>query len=129
MSDIRTVVLVGHCGPDGRMLRSAVLRNVPHAEFAVANDDKSLQANLASDSLLLINRVLDGAFAFEHGVDLIASLAQSEHPPVMMLISNFANAQQLAVKAGARPGFGKSQLYNEATAQIIREAVNGRVHS
>ncbi len=43
-----------------------------------------------------------------------------------MLISNFQDAQQEAVAAGAFPGFGKSQLYDDSTSERLRDALAGR---
>jgi len=40
-----------------------------------------------------------------------------------MLISNFPEAQDHAVAAGALRGFGKTQLYNDSTAKLLRQAI------
>ena len=40
-----------------------------------------------------------------------------------MLISNLADAQAEAVAAGAQTGFGKSQLRDQATEQLLRQAM------
>jgi hypothetical protein len=118
----RKIVLVGHCGPDAYMLRSAVQRIVPGAMLAMVDDPDELEEHVEAKTVLLINRVLDGGFAGGSGIDLIASLARRQDHPVMMLVSNFEEAQAAAVKVGAKPGFGKSQLYAETTARLLREA-------
>ena len=69
--------------------------------------------------------MLDGRFDFEDGIALIGQVSGREDPPVSILISNLADAQAESVAAGARPGFGKSQLYDGETAQILREAASG----
>lgn len=119
----RKVVLVGHCGPDAHMLRSAISRAVPHVTVAHANDERRLDEHVSPDALLLINRVLDGGFCCDSGVGLIELLARREDAPAMMLVSNFADAQDSAVAAGAMRGFGKTQLYNDATAELLRQAI------
>jgi two-component system chemotaxis response regulator CheY len=121
---IRTFVLVGHCGPDMFMLRSAVGRLMPGVKIELANDQKSLAAHLHSGAVLLVNRMLDGEFHTSSGVDLIAQINESDEAPITMLVSNFPDAQEAAVAAGARPGFGKSALYDDATAERIRSAAS-----
>ncbi|MCA9295938.1 MAG: hypothetical protein KC983_05460 [Phycisphaerales bacterium] len=118
----RTFVLVGHCGPDMFMLRSAVGRLMPGVPIELANDHASLAVHLHSGAVLLVNRVLDGQFNMSSGVDLIAQISAADDAPVAMLISNFPEAQDAAVAAGARPGFGKSALYDDETAERIRSA-------
>jgi two-component system, chemotaxis family, chemotaxis protein CheY len=105
------------------MLSSAMRRIVPESSVVIANDPDSLASHLDDDSVLLVNRVLDGAFETERGSELIRELSARANPPVMLLISNFESAQAEAVAAGARPGFGKSQLYQENTVSIMRNAV------
>jgi hypothetical protein len=105
------------------MLAAAMRRISPDAAVAIANDPDELKPYLNDQTLLLINRVLDGSFHTDSGVELIRQIASNHNPPVMMLVSNFASAQEEAVEAGARPGFGKAQLYSENTAAIVRNAV------
>ncbi len=123
MPDKRTLVLVGHCGPDRFMLKSAIGRVFPDAPIEMANDSAELTSHLSPDSVLLINRVLDGDFDTTSGIELIGQLAAGDAPPVTLLISNYSDAQAEAVAAGARPGFGKSDLYEDKTAEILREAI------
>lgn len=123
MLDSRTVILVGHCGPDMHMLKAAVARVAPDVRIVVVNNQTALDKHVSADSLLLINRLLDGGFSARSGIGLIEQLAGSHDPPAMMLISNFEDAQEQATAAGARRGFGKAQLYHEATAAILKEAL------
>ena len=124
VSSLRTVVLVGHCGPDMFMLKTAVGRALPGASIVFANDDDALSEYRTADSLLLVNRELDGGFDSSSGIELIQQLIQQDNPPVVMLISNYEDAQQEAIAAGATLGFGKTQLYNQSTTQLLREAAS-----
>lgn len=122
MADVK---LVGHCGPDAIMLKTVVQRALPEASVELVNDQAALDAALAGDVVLLVNRELDGAFhAGTGGIDLIRQLAQSDSPPPMLLVSNFEEAQSEAQAAGAMPGFGKSNLYHEDTTQRLKNAVS-----
>lgn len=105
------------------MLSAAVRRICPEAPISIANDPASLKRCLSGKFLLLINRVIDGDFESTSGVRLIEELSQMSDPPLMMLISNYPEAQNEAVAAGAIRGFGKAQLYLENTASILRGAI------
>jgi hypothetical protein len=117
----KKVALVGHCGPDAFMLKTAVGRVVPDAEVVMVNDHDELHRQLGEFSLLLVNRELDGRFPHRMGVELIRGVSSNGDGPASMLISNFADAQQAAEEAGALPGFGKNALYDAETADRIRE--------
>lgn len=119
----RTFVLVGHCMPDQFMLKSAVKRAVDGAVIEVVNDHGSLAAHLHSQAVLLVNRVLDGVFDTRCGIELIGRVVNGAESPVCLLISNYDDAQQQAIAAGARPGFGKSALYGAEMATRLRDAV------
>ena len=120
----RTIILVGHCGPDMFMLRGAVKRFVRDAEVITINDAASLKDHLKPGTLLLVNRELDGEFDTASGIELIRSVTVGDDAPKAILISNYPEAQAEAVKAGAAPGFGKSALYDDATREILAGALD-----
>ena len=119
MNSTQSVVLVGHCGPDMFMLKTAVGRALPEATIVSVNDIDTLGEYRAPEVLLLVNRELDGSFRSESGVELIREIAQQTDGPITMLISNFEDAQAQAVAAGAKPGFGKSQLYDKSMMDML----------
>lgn len=128
MSDttIKRVVLVGHCGFDSGSIRQAVRSAVgDDTSLEGVNDQQSLERVANAESLLLVNRALDGRFDAGTGVELIQSLVSRSEAqrPRMMLVSNYEDAQEEAVTAGAMQGFGKSQLHSDATRRRLREAV------
>ncbi len=129
------ILLVGHCGPDSYMLRSAVQRVLPGGALVMVNDGGTLETEMRQADgrtvLLLINRVLDGTFETQDGIDLIRRLhdAPAGGPaaaPAMMLVSNLDDAQDQAVRAGALPGFGKKDAYSDETRRRLLAAVAGR---
>lgn len=124
---IHRILLVGHCGFDASNLRAAIgaAVDVPVSEALHADDATAA----GPDTLLLINRQLGYGFGVQDGVELIRRLAQNPQPPAMMLVSNYADAQQAAVEAGALPGFGKAELGTAVPAQRLREAVGERSSS
>ena len=118
------VILVGHCSPDSSYLAIAVKAVKPDAVIERAMDDVALLAYMEKGaSLLLINRVLDGEYSHDDGVELLASCRKS-HPDVpAMLISNYPEAQARAVAAGAVPGFGKSQVTSVKSREMLASAL------
>lgn len=117
----KKVVTVGHCGPDSSALKSAVGRAAPGAEVVFANDETGLEEALKGASLLLVNRVLEGDFSDDEGIELVRRLAAAGAK--VMLVSNYPDAQEEAEKAGALPGFGKTTMYAAETKERIRAAV------
>ncbi len=118
----RSVVLVGHCRPDAWMLSSMLRRAAPGHRVEMAGSDKELHEHLDDADLLVVNRVLDGAFPDESGIALIQRLGEDSKAP-MILISNFENAQDAAVEAGAARGFGKRELNSPHAAALVRAAL------
>ncbi len=119
----QTVGLVGHCGFDSSGLKRLV-------KDAFGKDAKAVRVNdegkLASSgcTLLLVNRVLDGRFESENGIELIRAHAAKGGAVPAMLVSNYADAQASAIEAGGLAGFGKSDLREEATIEKLRAAVS-----
>lgn len=121
---IQHVALVGHCGFDSGPLSRLAERIAPDAEVVRVNDQKKLDPVATRGTLLLVNRVLDGRFTVGgSGIDLIRSLSESDDAPAMMLVSNYADAQEQAVAAGALPGFGKSEVGDPATMERLKESL------
>lgn len=116
------VLLVGHCAPDVVMLRMAVLRAVPGATVASVTDQPSFEGAIGGAAYALVNRVLDGTFDVELGVDLMRRAASRAHAATWSLVSRYPEAQEAARQIGACEGFDKTQLYDARTLEIIRGA-------
>ena len=116
---------VGHCGPDGWMLRNAIQRVIPEATVEdVTGDsalDQRLNESLKRPVVLLVNRKLDGDFEAADGIELLRSRREAGH--AWILVTNLPDAAAAAEEAGALPGFGKSDLHGESTSQALRQAV------
>lgn len=123
---VRQVYLVGHCGADGFALHQAVKASAGERDdlnIRTAVDTDPNVQNAGPDTLLLINRQLGNVLSKRLGVELIQTLNQRDAPPRMMLISNYDDAQQQAIEAGALPGFGKSQLHRPETKAKLEAAL------
>ena len=123
---MKKVVLVGHCGADSSYLRIAVVSaGVAGAAVVAADDQEALEVALQNGAeLVLINRVLDWGFDEQEGVALLARLRHT-HPLVkIMLVSNYPDAQQAAVAAGALPGFGKREIGSNRVKELLKNALS-----
>ncbi|MCA8988939.1 MAG: hypothetical protein KDA78_14930, partial [Planctomycetaceae bacterium] len=74
--------------------------------------------------LILINRKLDADYT--DGVDVITALRETPHAQEtpIMLISNYPDAQQRAVEAGALPGFGKMEFNKPEVVERLTAVLN-----
>ena len=124
---INRILLVGHCGADSYGLRRMLAAAAPDVAIESINDGQALERAASPQTLLLVNRVLDGSFSTHEGVALIAALAQRGDRLRMMLVSNYADAQAAAVAAGALEGFGKSEMSAPATHERSRAALGDDV--
>ncbi len=117
----KRVLSVGQCGADhGGITRT--LRQAFGAEVVAAHSATEALAQLQHGdyALVLVNRVLDADGS--PGVDLVRAVKEDEalrRVPVM-LVSNYPDAQDEAVAAGAEPGFGKAGLGRPEMLERVR---------
>ena len=120
----KKVLSVGQCAADtwsiGRMLESDI-----GAEMLTAGTAEEALDTLRRGGvdLVLVNRIFDMNGA--SGLDFIrvvkADAALKDVP--IMLVSNYADAQQQAIQRGAVPGFGKAAMRTPETLQRVRDAL------
>ncbi len=113
----KQVLNVGQCGPDHASI-SRFLQEHFQVEIARAAlpDDAMTRLRERRADLVLINRKLDADYS--DGMEILRAIksdAALRDVPVM-IVSNYADAQQAAVEAGAEYGFGKSEL---GGAQVV----------
>ena len=122
----KKVLLVGHCGPDSSYMRMVVRSADSAAQVIAADDQAELRQALDSGGidLILFNRELGYGFDEEMGVDVIRYLKMNYPSLRTMLVSNYAEAQQAAVEAGALPGFGKREIGSKRVVELLRDALN-----
>jgi len=115
------VLDVGNCDPDHGAIRAMLVNHFHVRVDRVMFVPEALAAiEQARYDLVLVNRLI---FADDSdGMTLVRAL-QTRGPsaPPVMLVSNFASAQQAAVAAGAHPGFGKASLGSEETLERLAE--------
>ncbi len=121
MSEIQ-IALVGHCGPDAFALQSSIMGFVPGAVLHRLNSMDDLASMMDQLSLLVVNRVLDGQFGTESGIEFISNLATGSPPA--MLISNFSESLEESVAAGAVMGYGKQKMRSPEAETALKNALN-----
>ncbi len=112
------VTLVGHCRPDVFALTAAVRGYIPGAEV---NSINSIDQMTDPTDLYLVNRILDGRFPNESGIELIRNIPDGSPPAI--LITNIEEHAQAAIQAGAQPGFGKADSRTPKAEQALRGAL------
>jgi DNA-binding NtrC family response regulator len=123
MSTSPRILSIGQCGVD-----HAAISRLFRDEFDLAVDGADslpeTEELFASNTyaLVLVNRVLDADGS--SGISILQGLI-ARHPSVpMMLVSNYPDAQQEAMRHGAVEGFGKSSLHDERTRALLRDVLN-----
>jgi len=117
---MKRVLDVGQCGADHSAIRHLLARHF-EADVTAADDLDSALAHLGDGpyDLVLVNRKLD--VDGSDGLEVIRRIkadAQFDTVPVM-LVTNFPEYQQQAVAAGAEMGFGKAQLGDVETRELL----------
>jgi DNA-binding response OmpR family regulator len=123
MQQIR-ILDVGQCGVDGprmsRLFESKLKAIVDEAD----NLDETREKLADNDyNIVLVNRVLarDGT----SGLDVIEAIVANGCDCPVMLVSDRDDAQEQALVKGAIRGFGKSQLSDDATLELICRTAGG----
>jgi DNA-binding NarL/FixJ family response regulator len=97
---------------------------LPGAKVIMADNEQQLDAVLASGAdLLLFNRVLEFGFQTRQGQELLEKVRADKPEVPVMMVSNFAEAQQAAEAAGAKPGFGKNEIGQPQVTDRLRAAI------
>ncbi len=122
---MKRILSLGQCGADHAAIAWLVQSRLQAEVVPAATTDEAL-AELEREpvALVLVNRVLD--WNGESGLDFIRRLKADpalRQIPVM-LVSNYDDAQQEAVAAGALAGFGKAALRSAATAERLRAVLD-----
>ena len=112
----KRVLDVGNCVPDHAAIRT-MLEEKFQADVvqAVGSDDALAALRNEPFDLVLVNRKLDQDYS--DGLDVIKQIKADAKLSAVpcMLITNYADQQQVAVAAGAEYGFGKRELYASET--------------
>ncbi len=118
---MKNVLIIGHCDLDHPQITSLIEKNFS------ANVTRLKQLNEAIGflenhdyNLVIINRI--GAFDQESGLELIKEIKQDKRFNVpLMMVTNYKEQMDAAIKTGAVPGYGKDKLHDVETLELLRK--------
>lgn len=117
---VKRVLSVGQCVPDHGAISRLLSENFDVAVDAADTASEAIEsARTTGYDLVLVNRLLDRDGT--EGLEIIRELKaddQTRAIPVM-LITNYPEHDETAVKLGAEGGFGKASLGDAATRQKL----------
>jgi two-component system chemotaxis response regulator CheY len=121
--DSLRVLNVGQCGFDhSSIARYLTDRFGASVERPDSLDEVHQALRSSSFDLVLVNRVLD--LDGSSGLELIETLKNDPEESLkdtpVMLVSDYDEAQRMAVALGAEPGFGKSEMRSSTTFERLR---------
>ena len=118
----KRILLVGHCNIDGPRLKREIGAAISGADVVRVNSNADLESELGhGPAVLLVNREPVG---FDQmGVDIIRKVVADHPEHNAVLISDQEDAQEEAVEAGAKPGFGKMLLGTPALGAAVEKVL------
>jgi CheY-like chemotaxis protein len=103
-----------------------MLETTFRAEVTQVDDAPGALATLKEElfDLVLVNRKLD--IDYSDGLDIIKQIKADPQLAAVpcMLITNYPDQQEIAVQAGAEPGFGKKELYTDETKSRLAKILS-----
>lgn len=108
---MKKVMSVGQCNPDHNSISAFLKGNFECEIVRIDSTDEAIEELLKNQyNLVLVNRKLD--IDYTDGTILIKKMQEIESLKKIpiMLISNYPEYQEEAIKLGAVRGFGKSEL-------------------
>lgn len=117
----KQVLDVGQCVPDHAAIRRLLEKNFDVNVVRTHELADTLEAlRRQSFDLVLINRKLD--IDYSDGMAILEAIKADPQlaPTPVMLVTNYPEHQQAAVKAGAEDGFGKNELGAAATVEKLK---------
>ncbi|MEZ6118637.1 MAG: response regulator [Pirellulaceae bacterium] len=115
------VLDVGNCGPDHAAIKSLLVSSFgATVDQAHGADDAVACLESNSYQLVLVNRKLDRDYS--DGIEVIRRIKSDPRFATIacMLVTNYAEHQEMAVAVGAERGFGKLELHTDETLQLLR---------
>lgn len=117
---MKRVLDVGQCGADHWAIRRLIEGNFA-ADVEQAHDLEDALAQLRAGrfDLVLVNRKLDADHS--DGLEVIRQIKGDPQlaDVAVMLVSNYPEAHDAAIAAGAEPGFGKAALAADETREKL----------
>jgi len=116
---MKNVLIIGHCDLDNPQITSLIENNfsAKATRLKISKDAVGYLEKQDYD-LVIINRI--GAFDQESGLELIKAIKQDGRFKIpLMMVTNYKDQMEEAIKCGAVPGYGKDKLHDKNTIEIL----------
>ena len=116
---MKNVLIIGHCDLDNPQITSLIENNfsAKATRLKVSKDAVGYLEKQDYD-LVIINRI--GAFDQESGLELIKAIKQDGRFKIpLMMVTNYKDQMEEAIKCGAVPGYGKDKLHDKDTIELL----------
>ena len=116
---MKNVLIIGHCDLDNPQITSLIENNFS-AKATRLKMSKDAVGYLEKQDydLVIINRI--GAFDQESGLELIKAIKQDGRFKIpLMMVTNYKDQMEEAIKCGAVPGYGKDKLHDKDTIELL----------
>ena len=116
---MKNVLIIGHCDLDNPQITSLIEKtcSAKATRLKVSKDAVGYLEKQDYD-LVIINRI--GAFDQESGLELIKSIKlDGRFKMPLMMVTNYKDQMEEAIKCGAVPGYGKDKLHDKDTIEIL----------
>ncbi len=118
---MKNVLIVGHCDLDHPQITSLIQKKFSANVTRLKQFKETIGYLEKYDcDLVIVNRI--GAFDQESGLELIKEIKHEGNINVpLMMVTNYKDQMDIAVKTGAVPGYGKEELYDMETIELLRK--------
>ena len=116
---MKNVLIIGHCDLDNPQITSLIEKtcSAKATRLKVSKDAVGYLEKQDYD-LVIINRI--GAFDQESGLELIKAIKLDGcFKMPLMMVTNYKDQMEEAIKCGAVPGYGKDKLHDKNTIEIL----------
>lgn len=121
----KTVLDIGNCGPDHAAIRNLLTQHFDVSVLRAHHSQDSIEILEAeSVDLVLINRKLDQDYS--DGMEILKLIKSDTRfaSIAVMMVTNYPDVQEQAVRLGALPGFGKLSLASEETLSRLSKVLS-----
>ncbi len=121
---MKNALIVGHCDLDHPQITSLLEKNFSAKVTRLKQLKRAMEYLEEQDyCLVIINRI--GAFDQESGLELIKKIKDDGRFKVpLMMVTNYKDQMDKALEAGAVPGYGKDNLHDKATIELLSKYFN-----
>ncbi len=118
---MKNVLIIGHCDLDNPQITSLIEKTFSVKTTRLKMLEKAVESLEKQDyDLVIINRI--GAFDQESGLELIKAIKQDGRFKMpLMMVTNYKDQMEEAIKCGAVPGYGKDRLHDKDTIELLSQ--------